>query len=522
MYIYPNTTLKILHNVYLNNDYDHTIFFNSLSDQEQFFGASSKVKYTLNNQQYQRKERGWIQVNLNQNDLWDCTYLMYRNTSYFQKWFYAFILSVEYVNDGVSRINFEIDVMQTWHFNYNLDKCFVEREHSETDNLYEHTLDEKLDIGELYYNAQIIRNFLFNPSRLLVIATTANNGVHGTPVMNGNAFTGAYYMSYDLSDTSSGGGRETAIATLEDYIQNGLEDNIILIMQYPDFMGRYTTQSSYTSEPYTFTPNTVNIDGYIPKNKKLFCFPYNYLNVTDKEGKSIDYKFELWNNSYVGYFNIEGTIIGKPTVQIYPRFYKDIDLDYEDGITYDNFPICAWVGDSYQIWLAQRSTSFYVHNNMALLTGGLNSLVGAFSGNALRTARGLMSVGSAVADRISTTKEAGNMPSKLHGDVASSLLNIQNGSCGFQLKQMTIRNEYAKIIDEYFSRFGYACHRIKVPNRNARQNWTYTKTVGCEINGNIPSDDIVKIKEIFDHGVTFWNNGNSIGYYGDFTNPVYS
>ena len=32
----------------------------------------------------------------------------------------AFIKSVEYINNGVSEIEFEIDVMQTWHFNYNL------------------------------------------------------------------------------------------------------------------------------------------------------------------------------------------------------------------------------------------------------------------------------------------------------------------------------------------------------------------------------------------------------------------
>ena len=110
----------------------------------------------------------------------------------------------------------------------------------------------------------------------------------------------------------------------------------------------------------------------------------------------------------------------------------------------------------------------------------------------------------------------------MQGQIPTGILNIQDGSSGFDFKQMTIPYEYARIVDEYFSRFGYACGRVKVPNINARQNWTYTKTIGCEINGNVPSDDLAKIKEIYDHGITFWNNGNNIGNYGDFTNPVYS
>ena len=124
MYIYPNTTLHILRNVNLNSDYDHTIYFDGRVAQTEYFLA--RTKYTLSNQSYQRRERGWIQVNINQNSLWDCTYLMFQNTSYASKWFYAFILSVDYVNDNVSKINFEIDVLQTWYFDYTLDKCFVE------------------------------------------------------------------------------------------------------------------------------------------------------------------------------------------------------------------------------------------------------------------------------------------------------------------------------------------------------------------------------------------------------------
>ena len=84
---------------------------------------------------------------------------------------------------------------------------------------------------------------------------------------------------------------------------------------------------------------------------------------------------------------------------------------------------------------------------------------------------------------------------------------------GFWFFHRTIRYEYAKIIDDYFSRFGYACHQIKVPNIHSRTKWTYTKTVGCQIHGNLPADAIASIQTIFDRGITFWADPSNFGNY---------
>ena len=84
--------------------------------------------------------------------LWDCNYMMFQNTTYGDKWFYAFITSVEYHNNNCSIIHFEIDVMQTWHFNYSVDQCFVEREHPVTDQIGEHYEPENVDTGEYVFN----------------------------------------------------------------------------------------------------------------------------------------------------------------------------------------------------------------------------------------------------------------------------------------------------------------------------------------------------------------------------------
>ena len=83
----------------------------------------------------------------------------------------------------------------------------------------------------------------------------------------------------------------------------------------------------------------------------------------------------------------------------------------------------------------------------------------------------------------------------------------------FTYMPMSIKAEYARCIDEFFSQYGYKCNRVKVPNITGRRNWNYVKTVGCYIQADIPQDDLQEIKIMFDKGVTFWHNPSTFGDY---------
>ena len=87
---------------------------------------------------------------------------------------------------------------------------------------------------------------------------------------------------------------------------------------------------------------------------------------------------------------------------------------------------------------------------------------------------------------------------------------------GFWFMHRTIRREFAEIIDQFFDRYGYACHKTKIPNIHVRTNWTYTKTKGCQVSGNIPTEAITDIQQIFDNGITFWTNAE---HFGDYSLP---
>ena len=42
-----------------------------------------------------------------------------------------------------------------------------------------------------------------------------------------------------------------------------------------------------------------------------------------------------------------------------------------------------------------------------------------------------------------------------------------------------------------------------------RKNWNYIKTIGANIEGNIPEDDLNELKAIFNNGVTIWHKAST-------------
>ena len=73
---------------------------------------------------------------------------MYKNETYSNKWFYAYITNMEYVNDNMTLITIQTDVFQTWQFDILYKKMFVEREHVSNDTVGLHTIPEGLETGD--------------------------------------------------------------------------------------------------------------------------------------------------------------------------------------------------------------------------------------------------------------------------------------------------------------------------------------------------------------------------------------
>ena len=78
---------------------------------------------------------------------------------------------------------------------------------------------------------------------------------------------------------------------------------------------------------------------------------------------------------------------------------------------------------------------------------------------------------------------------------------------------MSIKREFAKIIDDYFTRFGYTVNALKVPNITGRTYWNYVEIgAGEDIAfGTLPIDAMEDINNIFRRGTTIWHLHDNIG-----------
>lgn len=152
MYIQPNTTVQLMKNVPLNDRQTDTYWFSSEANQYAFFSSFVGSGMTFNNQMYQRVNRTYLKLDVNPELLHEYNYMRFQNTSYGDKWFYAFILDSDYINDNTAIIHYKIDPMQTWFFEYsnNMRQCFVEREHTLRDVAGDNLEPEPVTFGDYY------------------------------------------------------------------------------------------------------------------------------------------------------------------------------------------------------------------------------------------------------------------------------------------------------------------------------------------------------------------------------------
>ena len=109
-------------------------------------------------------------------------------------------------------------------------------------------------------------------------------------------------------------------------------------------------------------------------------------------------------------------------------------------------------------------------------------------------------------------KDISNTPpslSKLGGNSNFDYGNDINGLYVIK-KQITPTNR--KRLSDFFKMYGYKVNELKVPNLRTREHFNFLKTIGANIIGSIPQDQLRDIQEIFNKGVTVWHT-DDIGNY---------
>lgn len=190
MAVTPQTNVKLLQ-VPINLDNKNQITFSNSTDQFNYFNSLPKLESS--NFSFQRKDN-IIRWPGHVDNLMYYNYCMYQNENYGTKWFYAFITDMRYVNDNMTEITIATDVFQTWQFNLNYKKMFVEREHVNDDAIGLHTVPETLETGD-YIIDEIIRFSDFDEMKYIIQVTEWSTSDDKPLATN---FGGVYYAGRSL------------------------------------------------------------------------------------------------------------------------------------------------------------------------------------------------------------------------------------------------------------------------------------------------------------------------------------
>lgn len=493
---------------------EHTINFTSYSQQKDFFlGLENIKKYNISTIKEHLKT---IRVDIEYSVAKNYDYLLYTMTGE-TKYKYAFIKEVKYINDGCTEIIYEPDYIQTYLFDYSLGRCFVEREHVSDDTIGLHTIPENVQLGEYVHNFYKSDENLEPADGVIVGSTMYYKDEERDDFSNqigakyGGIYSGVRYY-YFHATTSSG---ETGITRFLQLLANeGKIDAVSSMFLAPKFL--FSTTNEPTEGPISpFTSmrsynvligKQKTLDGYTPKNKKLLTFPYNYLLVDNGTGGTAEYHYEDFKEDSEGTtgdncnFKVIGTLTPGCSIRMIPQYYKGTNYCEVEGLNLGKFPQCNWATDQFTNWLTQNGI-----NIATQIVGAGISIAGGIASGGLGLAVAGGSIMS-VANTIGEVYKASRVPPQTSGNVNSGDIITSSGANTFHFYGMSIKKEYAQIIDEYFSKYGYKVNRVKVPNKNHRQAWWYTKTIDTLISGDIPVEACEKIKEIYEKGITFWSN----------------
>ena len=506
----------------LEDDLKHTLFFSNANAQHSYM-ANNVIK-TYVNVSYQR-DTSTFRCPAHIDSIRQCNYMMYQNTAYSNKWFYCFIEKMTYISDGLTDVEFKVDPIQTFMFDFETQPSFIEREHTNDDSVGSNTVPENIELGD-YVETELAPQNAFDlgtgQTRFAIAFTRLVDRLNNnyTPVKLSSIPDGFVYLGVD------------SISELNNMItffnKEGHPDyiNSIFVVPKSCFSNKatyyneqqnitfYTNYQPMFEDSVAVTTENKLAGNYVPRNAKLLTYPYRYLQMSNNNGSVANYYYEYFKNPLDGTidntpeFEFKGYACAGCDAKVYPRQYKGIYQNYDEGLSFGKLPVGGWASDVYTNWLTQ--------NGVNIATGFISDIASIGVGLATSPAGGGVGVIggiSSIANKLGQIYEHSMQPPQAEGGTNVGNSSYAWGRSKVCFKHMSIKKNFAQIVDDYFDMFGYATHRVKKPNYAHRQNWWYTKTIDVYIKGNIPNEYMNEIKQAYNNGITYWRNPSNFMNY---------
>lgn len=552
MVITPQSEVHMLSGVPLTPDYQHTMSFATPAAQESFF-SSHRTGTSMTATTYTRVEgRDYVSMRGIADSMVNCNYMMFRNQPMSGKWYYAFVRSVEYINTEMTKVWFELDVMQSYQFDYTLKECFIERSHvgtQSTSDLW--VAPESLEMGKEYETISSIGfDSVTASNSYLLLTSTVDltqpfgdvidpkiSGAEGCLVDNLPSGCDYYVIGGEYGENI-----EQVFTALQAFpwISKGIIGLTVLPKQMLNNatintvrMGDGSTVIGRLSNNFPSSRKVADVGVFDPFAQrepefvKFYGFPYSYIEVTCFNG-SILKVYPQYTKGGKLTIRCDTVISSAPEMKYYFSDYLG-DM-YDRSITLADFPEMP----------VQDSSYLMVNNRRQAVADGVGELATRAYNNFERASDGLL---GAMAGTVQPITDVINryVPQKFKlmdgmSDVAMTLMNVVNpdvgcptlanqrggstfnyaqGKMGVWVKWKMIGKPYRDMIRDFWNRYGYQVNRIKVPATDTMSRFNYIKTKGCLIDGQIDSTHYDQIVSIYNNGVTIWHDADIGNYKGN-------
>lgn len=509
----PNTIVKLYSGVPCDPTYQNVLQWDSVEEQNQFFANMVPVATYTDVQFYQPTRQ--LRVKRQMENCYNINYVAYQNHRYGNKWFYAFVDSMEYLSAESTGLNLSEDIWATWQFDLTFNKSFVERETVSNDGIGVHTLDEGLETGDYITTAHSYTRWKLEDMRVIIamteypdevkqeLGTGVGANINSPGIVRGIAFP-VYWIECGRANNATS--MQAAQLVIDAYAKAGKSTAILgvfTVTKTGDNYSTMVTQGAYPARTLSF----------VPRNNKMYCYPYCALNIISSSGDAKTFRYErMEGGGATGFFEIVHPFGMRPTLSATMLNYAGNNIDIQNQVSLNGFPVLPWTNDAYQDWLAR--------NKYSLITGigggMLATAVGIAGANPVAIAGGVGAIISTLFKR----SQAALLPDNLNGTIESIDANAISGKTGFYANCVSVRPEFGRVIDNFFSQYGYKVSTLKDVELHNRQNWDFVQTIGCNVVGHCPATVLNTVKEMFDKGVTLWHNGNF--NYGTLDNPIIS
>lgn len=507
--IAPSAEVIIAKGIEWDDDYIHVRPYDSV--QELVNHIRSKAVWQNDNCAPVKEGKFSFRTDTNSAPINECNYIAYNNKPYEDKWHFGFITSVNWLSHNSCEVNFKYDVFQECWYTANLLPCFVERMHiaKSDDVIGGNLVPDNLETGPM----ECYHHDFIDWGKMWIGAYLTEMPRGGTPPGTARLYNGVYngLISYVIEAENY-----DQMTSLIDSYDEGNKDAIQLIYMFPNIC--LNTEDVPTDVSQTF--NVTADFGYAPKNNKIYSYPYCYCVADDNAGNSYEYKPELFPQG-IYQFTSTGVRNTMPAVYTRPINYAGVQFDnYNHGFSTTSFPLCAWSADTFKAWLAQNKNSLA----LGVISGTMNTVGGAFKAGAIGSLAGpagtaLGVIGGAgsgimqIAGTVAQVLDKQAIPNQAKGNINSDSINIALNKCRVDLYGMRPTLKMCKVLDDYWSAFGYPIHEITTPLWNSRATWNYIKTIDCAFTAEAELDILKDFRNLFNKGVTLWHTDN-IGNYG--------